>query len=266
MRTREARNGLNSLLVLISVCVLFYFLFGNVVTKQLMFVPGPASYDADTDGIRLIEAEDGTQLAVFWGSAYGAKRTVFYFHGNAEDLGNVSFILNNYRLQGVNVLSFDYRGYGLSGGSASERLCYADAERVLEYAVSDLGIQLEEVVFHGRSLGSGVAMEMATRHATAGLILESAFLSAYRLYLPLKGVPGDKFTNFKKADEVDCPTLLVHGMRDQVVPFEHGEELSELLDPELVKTLWLPRAGHNDVLAVASSEYWAGIRGFLAGL
>lgn len=232
-----------------------------------MFAPGPASYDEEWDGLRLIEAKDGTRLAVFWGPVDGAEHTVFYFHGNAEDLGDVSFILNNYRLQGVNVLSFDYRGYGLSEGKPSEKLCYADAERVLEFAKSEWGVEVNSVVFHGRSLGGGVAMEMVKRHRqAAGLVLESTFLSAYRLYLPLKWVPGDKFTNFKKADSIRCPTLLIHGIKDEVVPFAHGEELAKLVESAPLKTLWLPQAGHNDILAVASREYWAGIRGFLSGL
>ena len=265
MRERERRNGFNTLLVLISVCVLFFFLFAHVVTRELLFVPGPASYGAN-ESIVMIEAEDGTPLAVFWGPVAGAKRTVFYFHGNGEDLGQVGFILNNYRLQGVNVLSFDYRGYGLSEGSPSERLCYADANSVLDYAIANLGVDPRAVVFHGRSLGGGVAMELATERDAEGLILESTFLSVFRLYLPMSWVPGDKFVNFKKAPKVSCPTLIVHGRQDRVVPFEHGVELAALIPDGLAKTLWVDGVGHNDLVDRASSEYWASIRGFLATL
>ncbi len=264
MRERERANGLNTLLVLVSVSVLFFFLFGRVVTKQLLFQPGPASYEAD-DSILLIKSSEDTQLAVFWGPTPGATKTVFYFHGNAEDLGQVGFILNNYRLQGVNVLSFDYRGFGLSEGTASEENCYADANAVLDYAIAHLGVDPKKVILHGRSLGGGVAMELATERGAMGLILESAFLSAYRLYLPVTWVPGDKFVNAKKAPRVSCPTLVVHGKNDKVVSFSHGEELASLVPPQFVKTLWVDGVGHNDLVDRASVKYWAAIRGFLAG-
>lgn len=265
MRERERKNGLNTVLVLISVCVLFFFLFAQVVTKQLLFRPGPASYEV-SDSIIPIPSKDDTQLAVFWGPSPGAERTVFYFHGNAEDLGHVNFILNSYRLQGVNVLSFDYRGYGLSEGTPSEKNCYADANTVLDYAVANLGVDSEKVIYHGRSLGGGLAMEMAVERGAIGLVMESAFLSVYRLYLPLSWVPGDKFVNAKKASKVECQTLVIHGRRDELVEFFHGEELASLIDPDLVKTFWVDRAGHNDLMSRASAEYWGAIRGFLADL
>lgn len=265
MRQWERRNGLNTLLVLVSLCVLFFFLFGQLVSKRSLFAPGPASYEAD-ESILMVPAVDGTQLAVFWGPSKGARKTVFYLHGNAEDLGQSAFILNNYRLQGVNVLSFDYRGFGLSDGTASEQNSYADAAAVLDYAIAQLGVDASRVVLHGRSLGGGVAMELAAERGAAGLVLESTFLSVYRLYLPMNWVPGDKFLNFKKAPRVSCPTLVIHGRRDKVVPIEHGEELAKLLGSQTVLTLWIADGGHNDLAARAGGEYWSALRGFLAGL
>ncbi len=265
MRERERRGGFNTLLMLVAVSVLFFFLFAQVVTKQLLFQPGPASYEAD-DSIKLIESEDGTQLAVYWGPSPGATKTVFYFHGNGEDLGQVGVVLSNYRLQGVNVLSFDYRGYGLSVGTPSERNCYEDASTVLDYAVAQLGVDPDRLVLHGRSLGGGVAMELATTRGALGLILESAFLSAYQVYLPLSWVPGDQFVNSKKAGKLECPTFFIHGRKDAVVGFSHAEALASKVPPELLKTLWVDGVGHNDLVDRASSQYWASIRGFLAGL
>lgn len=266
MRAREQRNGVNSLLVLVAVCVLFFFLFANVITKKMLFAPGPATYDASLEELHFIEAADGGKLAVYWAPAAGAAKTVFYFHGNAEDLGDIAFVLRNYRLQGVNVLSFDYRGYGLSDGTPTERSAYADAETVLAHAEAEWGVDVRNVVLHGRSLGGGVAMELATREAVAGLILESAFLSAYRLYLPFKWLPGDKFVNSKKAGKVDCPVLVIHGRKDGVVPFGHGEELLTRFEDGQARSLWIDGAGHNDLLGVDSPRYWAAIRGFLASL
>lgn len=265
MRKREQRNSLNGLLVLIAVCVLFFYMFAYQVTNQALFVPQQPSYEVGETFFQ-IDAEDGTKLAVYWGESPGAKDTVFYFHGNAEDLGDIEFILSNYRLQGVNVLSFDYRGYGRSEGKATEKTCYADAESVLAYAVENLGVDAQRVIYHGRSLGGGVAMEMAKRQPAKALVLESTFLSAYRVYLPLKWLPGDKFVNASKAKKVKCPVLVIHGREDTVVPFEQGVELAGLFVGNRVEKLWVDEVGHNDLLLVANARYWAALRGFLGSL
>lgn len=264
-RDRERRGGLNTILVLVSVCVLFFYLFANVVTKQNLFVPGPSSYESD-ESVVMVPAADGTKLAVFWGEVPGAMKTVFYLHGNAEDIGDVAFILNNYRLQGVNVLCFDYRGYGKSEGAATEKNAIADANSVLDYAIENFGVDPGSVVLHGRSLGGGVAMDLAVERGAAGLVLESTFLSVYRLYLPMEWLPGDKFTNFRKAPKLKCPTFVMHGRADQVVPFEQGEALAKLVPERLLKTHWFEGMGHNDLVKRAGPTYWAAIRMFLAEL
>lgn len=256
---------MNTILVMVSVSVLFFYLFANVVVKQNLFVPGPSSYGPDAS-ILMVPAEDGTKLAVFWGESPGAERTVFYFHGNAEDIGDVAFILNSYRLQGVNVLCFDYRGYGLSEGVATEKNAFSDAITVLDYAIAHFGVDPKQLVLHGRSLGGGVAMELAIERGAAGLILESTFLSVYRLYLPMEWLPGDKFANFRKAPELECPTFVMHGTADEVVPFEQGVELASLVPAKFVKTHWFEGLGHNTIVGEAGSAYWAAIRAFLAEL
>lgn len=265
MRTRERRNGINNVVVLMAACVLFFALFAHQMTTRALFVPGPASYGEDESFIR-IESGDGVELAAFWGPAEGARWTVLYAHGNSEDLGDVRRALENYRLQGVSVLAFDYRGYGRSEGQPSETNSYEDAEAVYRYATDELGVDGQRIILHGRALGGGVAMQLATQVEPAALILESAFLSVYKLYLPLKWLPGDKFDNERKAPLVQCPTLVIHGKADQVVPFEHGEKLAGLMGSAAVKTLWLDGAGHEELAAGSGAEYWAGIRGFLASL
>ncbi|MBC2608125.1 alpha/beta hydrolase [Pelagicoccus albus] len=266
MRERERRNGFNTILVLVALCVLFFYLFAQMVTKQLLFVPGPSTYQADDDFIQQVVADDGIVLSVYWQKVPGATKTVFYTHGNGEDIGQTLFILQNYALQGVNVLSFDYRGYGLSEGTPSEKNCYSDARDVIEHAVQEWGVDRNWLILHGRSLGGGVAVQLATEFQPLAVILESTFLSIYQLYLPLSWVPGDKFVNEDKAPEVSAPALVIHGREDRVVPFEQGLELSQALGSHDVKTVWVDGVGHNDLVVKASSEYWAAIRSFLANL
>lgn len=266
MRERERRNGFNNLLMLVAVCVLFFVLFAYQVGTRTLFGPGEATYGEDDGLVRFIDAADGTRLAVYWGPAPGAKWTALYFHGSEEDIGEVQDVLASYRLQGINVLSLDYRGFGLSEGKATERNAYGDAERLYDYALTELGLAEDRLILHGRAVGGGVAMHLAATRHPGALILESSFLSVFRLYLPMAWIPGDKFDNQRKAGRVKCPTLVIHGMADERVPVEHGRKLADLIDAEPVRTLWLAGAGHDDLRSASGDRYWAAIRGFIGDL
>ena len=147
----------------------------------MIFRPGPASYGADMPGLLHVTADDGTSLAAIYLPNTLARRTVFYFHGNAEDLGRVAPILQDLHRAGYAVLAFDYRGYGLSDGRATEKNVYADTRVVLAFAASTLGVTPESLVLLGRSMGSGPAVELATQIQPAGLVLVSPFASVLRV-------------------------------------------------------------------------------------
>lgn len=267
MRQRERRNHLNGLLALIATCVLFFVLFAHQVkSRYLSASTEPASYSADANGIRFVETEDGVKLAIFWGPVPNARLTVFYLPANHEDLGQVQDVLASYRLQGMNAMSFDYRGRGLSEGSATEKNTLRDAEAIYQHAVQELGVTAGSIVAHGKELGAAVAMHLAVKQELQGLVLETPFLSLMRLHLPLVWMPGDAFDNQANASKVDCPTLIIHGERDKVVPPSHGKKLAELIGEEQAKTLWLPAAGHDDLRDATGDRYWAAIRTFIASL
>lgn len=265
MRKRERRNGLMNLLVLVVTCILFLMIFAHQLTTRALFLPGPSTY-GEEDSIRFVEVEDGTRLAVYWGPAPGAEWTVLYLHGNAEDLGHAQRILTNYRLRGINALSFDYRGYGLSEGLPTEKNVKSDCEAIYRYAIDTLGAREDRLIVHGRSLGGGAAMHLAARRRPAALILESTFLSVYRLAFPVSWLPGDKFDNVALAKKVACPTLVIHARHDEVVPFEQGERLAALIPERLRQTLWLEDAGHNARGARGDARYWAAIGAFVSSL
>ena len=265
MRTRERRSGFNNLLILIAGCVLFFAVFALQIRTKAQFRPVPASY-AEGEGIVRIAAEDGLELAAQWRPVAGSRWTVIYFHDNGEDIGAVLPTLASYQLAGVSTLCFDYRGFGLTGGVATEKNTLADAGVVYRYAVETLGVPAERVVLHGRGLGASVALHVAAAESPAGLIAESAYLSLLRLYLPVRWLPGDRFVNTPKARRLRCPTLFIHGRLNDVVPFEHGEKLAAAVPEGLVETLWIEDAGHEDLGRSPTSPYWQGIRGFLRKL
>jgi hypothetical protein len=165
----------------------------------------------------------------------------------------------------VTVLALEYPGYGLSTGTPSEPGAYAGADAALAH-LAERGYPPGRVVLHGRSLGGAVAVDLAARHAVAGAILESTFTSAFQVMLPFGGLPGDRFTSLEKIPRVRCPALLIHGTRDEVVPFAHGQRLFDALPAELRRAWWVEDAGHNDLLWVAGERYWDEIGAFLATL
>jgi abhydrolase domain-containing protein 17 len=182
--------------------------------------------------------------------------------GVLTDLGQLAWLMSAIRDNGFSVLAYDYRGYGAStGGPPSTRGAEEDLEAVYRYATTRLAIPPERIVLHGRSLGSGPAVALAAREPIGGLILESAFVSAYRVLTVIPILVGDRYPNLRLIRRVSAPVLVVHGRQDEVIPFWHGERLYAAA-PEPRRRHWIEGGGHNDLLRVAPDEYFAALRDF----
>ncbi len=205
--------------------------------------------------------------------------TLIYMHGNG---GNVSYTLPAVRelhRLGLGVFVFDYRGYGQSSGQPSEAGLYRDATAAYQYVTRSMGVPPERVLLYGRSLGGGVAGELATREASAGLIIESSFTSAWAVgaelywYLPVRLLAKSRFETAARFREQalvnaragDLPVLIVHGQQDRLIPPAHGRELFASVDSSR-KTLLEVDGGHNSVLATSRDAYLAGLRDFIGRL
>eukprot|EP00927_Polykrikos_kofoidii_P065168 TRINITY_DN60957_c0_g1_i1.p1 TRINITY_DN60957_c0_g1~~TRINITY_DN60957_c0_g1_i1.p1 ORF type:complete len:336 (-),score=46.24 TRINITY_DN60957_c0_g1_i1:93-1100(-) len=162
-----------------------------------------------------------------------AARLVIYFHANAEDLGLVYPLLRLLRAQLMShVLGVEYPGYGVCHGEPSEDMLFADAERVFEFAVRQLGVPEKSVLLIGRSLGGSPAIHVAAKHQTCGgLVLLSAFSS-------FRAVAGsfsagwtfwcpNAFNNVERIRAVHCQVLIIHGALDKVVDVSQAYELQE---------------------------------------
>ena len=199
--------------------------------------------------------------------------TWLWFHGNA---GNISNRLDNLkRLHdelGVNVLIFDYRGYGASEGSPSEEGLYLDAEAALSYLRRRSDVSRDRIVYFGRSLGAGVAVELALRAPPHGLILESALPSipymarrAYPWFPFVQFFVRSRYDSLDKLQRLDVPKLLLHGDRDDIVPIDAGRELFDAAaEPKAFYTI--RGAGHNDTSLVGGDAYFAALRSFVEQL
>ncbi|AFZ56431.1 alpha/beta hydrolase [Anabaena cylindrica FACHB-243] len=243
--------------------ILIYVLFAVYVyfrADNMIFLPQPSSYE-DTKDIIKLKTREKQQISAVYLPNNQAKYTILYAHGNAEDLGDIKGTLKKLRDLGFNIFAYDYRGYGTSEGTPTENHAYQDIETAYNYLIEDLKIKPEKIIVFGRSVGGGSAVDLAVRKPVAGLILESAFTSAFRFVVPFPVLPFDKFTNLDKIKKVKSPVLVIHGKSDEIIPFTHGEKLFAAVNsPKLY--LWVETANHNNVISVAGENYGKSLREF----
>jgi len=190
-----------------------------------------------------------------------AHFTLWYFHGNAEDLGDIEPRLHALHDAGFAVFAFDYPGYGRSGGQPSESAIYEATRAAQTHLRRELGVPAARTLLYGHSLGGGAAVQWATEEIVGGLVLQSTFMSAYRVIIWWRLLPFDQFENLRKLPEVSSPILVIHGTADAVISFPHGAALLAAVRGSR-RHLWVPGAGHNDLPEVAGPAYWAALREF----
>lgn len=249
-------------LALLAVAYLLACALAWRFAERLIFQPPPATYDL-AHGIGRIPVEGRDSIAVRWLPNPAATHTILFSHGNAEDLGALEESLLRLRAAGFAILAYDYRGYGRSSPRRpTERSAYADHAAAYRHLTVDLGVPASRVILHGRSLGGGVASELAARCPVAGLVLESTFTSAFRVVAP-ELFPFDRFATRGRLHSIRVPILVVHGTADRVIPLAHGRTLAAAA-PVPVEPVWVTGAGHDDVAAVGGARYFSALRAFAA--
>jgi uncharacterized protein len=252
--------GILAGLVLIGVLAL-------TLENRLIFFPPryPQGFAApETFGLHpqevWLKAADGVLLNGYFLAAPQSSRVLVWFHGNAENIGMGMERLEALAQLGVNVLAVDYRGYGKSQGSPSEAGVYRDGEAAYRYLVETRGFDPKNLIIYGHSLGGAVAVEIAARHACAGLIVESSFTSLSEMarhiyHLPaVEFLPRSRFDSLAKIARVRAPVLVIHGTDDRVVPFEMGRKLYEAA-PHPKDFYAVEGAGHDDPYLAAGAAY-----------
>jgi fermentation-respiration switch protein FrsA (DUF1100 family) len=194
---------------------------------------------------------------------------LLWFHGNG---GNISHRLENLSMLhskvGCSVFIFDYREYGLSGGSISKAGTFLDAEAAYETVLSKPDIDPGRLVLFGRSLGTALAVNLAVRRACAGAILEAAFTSTadmqalYGAFLPPSPPGAVVYDSIGQVEQVQVPLLFIHGALDFVIPPSMGQTLYDKATSP--KRFYLVEgADHNDTYWVGGEAYFQAIAGFL---
>ena len=228
-----------SFLHIIKTAILVYifiliaaFLFQN----QLLFHPTaktypPASYGLEDFNQTTIRTADNVKLTAWYHHAPGNEKTILYFYGNADTLANYPVFFKKFADAGYNVLGINYRGYGGSKGKPSEAGLYLDGDAALKFL--ERYSDLQNIIVVGRSLGTGVAVEIASKNEIGGLALISPYTSinavAEKVYwfLPVNLISRYKFDSLAKIASVKAPVLIIHGELDKLIPFSQAESLDK---------------------------------------
>jgi fermentation-respiration switch protein FrsA (DUF1100 family) len=211
--------------------------------------------------------EDGERLHGWW--VAGSRPVVGHVllcHGNAGNVGDRVLHAALLAAARLDVLLFDYRGYGQSTGRASEPGTYSDARAARRALLEQPGVDPSRVLYLGESLGGAIALALALAHPPTALILQSTFTSVRDLarlhypFVPAALVP-DAYPSLARIAGLRAPLLVLHGDRDELVPLSHGERLFKAA-PEPKRLHVVADAGHNDLVARMGASYGAVIAGF----
>ncbi|MGI5870236.1 MAG: alpha/beta hydrolase [Kiritimatiellia bacterium] len=235
--------------VLIFYALACALLSSGCMANRLMFHPPQPTYGWKTPGVVKLDTPSGS-VAALWLPNAASDKVLVYFHGNAEDLGFGHPVYVAFRDAGMSVLCVDYPGYGPSDGSPSEQGLYGVADAAHAYLTRDLGIAETNLVAMGLSIGGGPACYFAEKHpAVDGLILQSAFTSAFRTVTRVRLFPSDPFPNIARIGNIPCRKLFLHGDADTIVPHSHAKAMhAKAREPKTLVTV--PGAGHNDLVGV----------------
>lgn len=214
------------------------------------------------------KTKDGVQLHGWWAPVENANRTILWFHGNA---GNLSHRYQDVRMLhdlGCQVLIIDYRGYGKSDGSPSEDGLYRDGIAAYQFLTDQKNIPADDIVLLGRSLGSAVATEVASKFPIGRLILVSPFTNTRDMVPQILPIPGlhflvsSEFDSLSRIQNIHVPLLVIHGEDDSIIPIRLGRKLYEQAnDPK--SFVPLEGAGHNNISIVAGQQYRQAIKNFV---
>ncbi|MBC8042239.1 MAG: alpha/beta hydrolase [Rhizobacter sp.] len=270
--------------IVITVAVLYTGALVLLKSNETAFIyfPTKATLAAPPDSLRLgytrvaLTTPDQTKLVAWRIPASATDSTgvqsiwVLYFHGNGLNVSGAGYVrhyANLHRL-GVNVFAAEYRGYGESGGEPNESGLNEDALTSYRYLTGTLHIDPKRIFIYGYSLGSGVAIELASKVQAAGLIVEGAYLSigergqAAFPYFPVKLILSNKFASIDKIGSITAPKLFIHAVSDQVIPISDGRTLFAAASAP--KTFLEVNGGHATAYIEDEAKFYRAIETFIS--
>jgi fermentation-respiration switch protein FrsA (DUF1100 family) len=214
----------------------------------------------------------GKRLCAWFFKLEGAKQVVLFSHGNAGNLSNRNQSAELLTRAGASVFVYDYSGFGKSEGLPTlEGIC-DDGLSAFKYLTETLGYDAKDIVVYGESLGAAVAAYISSQRECAGIIYQSGFASLRRVALeifpflrafPRWFFPAQELDSTVILSKPHAPLLIIHGVLDLVVPYEHATALYAVAcEPK--ELLTLPLSGHNDLASTAPNQYVEAINRLLS--
>ena len=245
------KKTVNSAIIIYLILLIFLFLF----QRKLQYMPMGkmweiASYNLEGFEEERLTTSDKIKIYAWYKPAKKGKKIILYFHGNAGNMGERAHKFSAFANQGFGVLAISYRGYYRSEGSPSEAGLMRDADAALQFLLQQ-NYQAENIILFGESLGSGVAVQMATKFNFAAIILESPYSSIAGVaqkkywYAPVKLLLKDKFESIKFISKISEPVLIFHGTADKIVSYQEGKKLFDAANMPK-KLITVEGAGHVD--------------------
>ncbi len=208
-----------------------------VTQRSLMYFPEKVHTTPAQAGLPQAEevkltAADGVASLLWHVPPGDNKPVILYFHGNG---GALRYRVTRFRKlvgDGIGLVALEYRGFGGLPGEPTEAGLIADAQSAYAFAAARYPVQ--QIVVWGESLGSGVAVALAAHEPVGRLILEAPFTSTAAIaairywYMPVRLLMKDQYHSDERIAKITAPVLILHGARDQIVPYAMGEQLFDL--------------------------------------
>ncbi len=252
------------MLAFLTVLGLTYLGLGALLflLQRALLFPAPRKAAALIGQGKIVQVPDGTPM--LWRQAAGTGPVVVHFHGNGEQIASEAWLGEELARRGVSFAAVEYPGYpGASGGPSEERIL-ATAEKAVQHLTTTMGVSPDRVVLSGQSLGTGVAVALASRGWGTRTVLLSPYTSLpavaasgiLRLF-PVRLLMRDRFDSEALAPGIRHPVLMLHGDRDEVIPFDLGKALAQRFPR--ARLVRVEGAGHNDLWqhVPTASEYYA---------
>jgi len=226
--------------ILITSAIVIYLILLTLIyinQRKLLYLPSENNYLDDpinfTYNEFFIEVDKDVKIKS-WLIEKDLKKykTILFLHGNAGNLFNRSYKLNRLNELNLNVLIISWRSFSGNSGKPNETNLYGDAKKAVKW-LNERGVETKNIILYGESLGTGVAVEIGQTNKFNSIILESPYTSMikaakiYYPYLPVKFLLKDKYDSEKKIKNIKTPILIMHGKKDNIVPFHMGKKLFE---------------------------------------
>ena len=226
--------------ILITSAIVIYLILLTLIyinQRKLLYLPSENNYLDDpinfTYNEFFIEVDKDVKIKS-WLIEKDLKKykTILFLHGNAGNLFNRSYKLNRLNELNLNVLIISWRSFSGNSGKPNETNLFGDAKKAVKW-LNERGVETKNIILYGESLGTGVAVEIGQTNKFNSIILESPYTSMikaakiYYPYLPVKYLLKDKYDSEKKIKNIKTPILIMHGKKDNIVPFHMGKKLFE---------------------------------------